>query len=416
MHIRFSRLALVACIGIVSSIARGQTTICEDPHYRNHPLYSKYCSGGSSGGTDYAPGVSVFNPKGSLGEQTYVGLPFWILYKIGTMGHTHKVSNPANSAEQQAYALNEQGVNAYASLDFAGAANYFQQALDKSPNDAVIRDNLQKANLAVETKRASEARREELARSLDRLAEAVRDPKVVENSSELAFIGSGNSNPNGKSDELQFMPARPSTTGVSSDPNVVDARNIPSRLPKSVDDTLARVFRDLSPDAMLRLRIGWEAVMVRDWKVADALFEDALNHDPTNPQLNQFLKSFRTAMQNPPAPPSPKLEAEARAAVNSSKEDEELKQWWVPTRPGQTIDSDPDWREQARFFRQESNEMFDKLLKENPVPAAVPSKPAGRLQKPRSSDVQFLMDVPSGETLKSSAQQRKTRSGADIHN
>ena len=79
-----------------------------------------------------------------------------------------------------------------------------------------------------------------------------------------------------------------------SDPTLVDAR-VPSGLPKSVENAIASAFSNAPLGVSDRVRKGFQAVMTKDWKVARAWFQDALNHDPGN--IN--LKSFIVAVDQP---------------------------------------------------------------------------------------------------------------------
>ena len=69
----------------------------------------------------------------------------------------------------------------------------------------------------------------------------------------------------------------------SADTSVVDARNVPSGLPKGLDNAIASAYLSAPPGVSDRVRKGFQAVMVRDWKVAKAWFQDALNRDPATP-------------------------------------------------------------------------------------------------------------------------------------
>src|SRR5438477_1435096 len=69
------------------------------------------------------------------------------------------------------------------------------------------------------------------------------------------------------------------------DPKVVDARNVPSDLPKGLDNAIASAYADAPPGVSDRVRKGFQAVTARDWKVAKAWFEDALDRDPSNASL-----------------------------------------------------------------------------------------------------------------------------------
>ena len=83
-------------------------------------------------------------------------------------------------------------------------------------------------------------------------------------------------------------PAKPAPA-VVTDSRVVDARNVPSGLPKGVDNAIAAEYASAPPGVSDRVRKGFQAVMTRDWKVAKAWFEDALNHDPGNPDLKRLV-------------------------------------------------------------------------------------------------------------------------------
>jgi hypothetical protein len=85
-----------------------------------------------------------------------------------------------------------------------------------------------------------------------------------------------------------------------TDSMVVDARNVSTGLPKSVDDSIPH-----SPSGD-RVRKGFQAVADpywkrHDWKVALAWFRDALNHEPGNPAIKrlvdfaQYMVNRRTA-------------------------------------------------------------------------------------------------------------------------
>ena len=75
------------------------------------------------------------------------------------------------------------------------------------------------------------------------------------------------------------------------DPRVVDARGVPSGLRKDTEEWL----QGISPAAGVydRLRKGWEAYAAGDMDVAAAWFEDALNHDPGNPELRRVVSMMR---------------------------------------------------------------------------------------------------------------------------
>jgi len=85
------------------------------------------------------------------------------------------------------------------------------------------------------------------------------------------------------------------TTSVS-DPMVVDARNVPTGLPKSVADAIPQT------PAGDRVRKGFEAIQTHDWKVALAWFQDALNHEPGDPGLQRLVDLAQFTMQRESQP------------------------------------------------------------------------------------------------------------------
>ena len=226
---------------------------------------------------------------------------------------------------------------------------------------AAVQNNNQVANAAIAKQAAEEqARREADAKAT--AEKAAHDAEIArqfektkkEISAQLKGIESG----------LHDAPAD-SLKGISDSPSAPQLKEIgssptpltPSNVPKPIEDSLTKVFHDVSPDAMVRLRNGWSAVMLKDWHLADAYFKDALNHDPGNPQLIQFVKTFQEQMKTPVPP----LASQLKSMAASAKDEEALKGWWIPSRPGQTVDSDPDWRSKAQFNRDEFNRLMKDL-------------------------------------------------------
>ncbi len=74
----------------------------------------------------------------------------------------------------------------------------------------------------------------------------------------------------------------------NTDTSVVDAR-VPSGLDKATENAIAKAYPNAPPGVNDRVRKGFQAVMERDWKVAKAWFEDALNRDPGNPGLQRLV-------------------------------------------------------------------------------------------------------------------------------
>lgn len=86
-----------------------------------------------------------------------------------------------------------------------------------------------------------------------------------------------------------------------SDPMVVDARNVPSGLPKPMDDAIAAACAGTPEGVCERVRKGFQAVMTRDWNVAKAWFQDAASRDPNNAWLNNLVVHSSATTAKPPA-------------------------------------------------------------------------------------------------------------------
>lgn len=81
----------------------------------------------------------------------------------------------------------------------------------------------------------------------------------------------------------------PAPAVQSAAPAAVDTRNVPSGLPKSLEDAIAAAYPAAVPGVSDRVRKGFQAVQNRDWVTAQVCFQDALNHDPGNASLQQFV-------------------------------------------------------------------------------------------------------------------------------
>lgn len=104
---------------------------------------------------------------------------------------------------------------------------------------------------------------------------------VVDNRNEPAGLGS-------KSD-FKGAIAKPGKPAPHTDTSVVDARNVPSGLDKATENAIAKAYPNAPVGVSDRVRKGFQSVMERDWKVARAWFEDALNRDPGNPGLQRLV-------------------------------------------------------------------------------------------------------------------------------
>jgi tetratricopeptide (TPR) repeat protein len=214
-------------------------------------------------------------------------------------GGTAPGTNTAPSApapppgEAEARDLNQKGVDAYNSGNYDSARNLFQEALDKWPNNSTIAENLQKAKdqIAHQADLKKQKQDEEFNRNKQ---EALGQLKGISTSgdfdSRTGLKGAGSTDsglkdgPNsGAAGGLKTLPE------VNTDPMVVDGRNVPSGLPKSVDDAIVSGYVGAPPGVSDRVRKAFQAISVHDWKVARAWFQDALNHDPDNAGLKRLV-------------------------------------------------------------------------------------------------------------------------------
>jgi tetratricopeptide (TPR) repeat protein len=268
----FNSLIIVAALAWFTPAAFAQRDMGCSPTVANP------CGGGGSGG----------------GSSSSSG-GFWRLFESGP--------SAAEQAQQQAIEQNNQGVQAYNKGDWATAISLFQQALQKSPDDPVFRKNLAnaQANLAalqtreraeqdaMERQRQNQAAANNMQQSIQNFAQTLNAAPV---SGGLDFDGrTSGSAPGGGSGGLDFTAAiaMPSPALPSGDPMLVDARNVPSGLPKPLENAIAGAYQNAPPGVGDRVRKGFQAVMDRDWKVAKAWFEDAVSHDPGNARLKRLV-------------------------------------------------------------------------------------------------------------------------------
>lgn len=107
------------------------------------------------------------------------------------------------------------------------------------------------------------------------------------------------------------------TAAPHTDPMVVDARNVPTGLPKSVENSIPNT------PAGNRIRKGFQAVMAHDWKVALAWFQDAHNQEPDNAGILRLIdlaewtlyKGKRPQPPASPRQPNPADQAEIAATT-----------------------------------------------------------------------------------------------------
>lgn len=176
----------------------------------------------------------------------------------------------------------------------------------KAQEEAEEQARQEAARIAAEKKAAHDA---EVKRDFEkRKTEAMREMKGIETSltdsggngglkglDDVAVTPGGlkvTSNDSG----LKGLDPEPATAApvVVTDSRVVDARNVPSGVEKSWEEHLNQL--SAVPGVGDRLRKGWQAYQVNDFAVAAAWFEDALNHDPNNQRLQDFVRISRSAI------------------------------------------------------------------------------------------------------------------------
>jgi tetratricopeptide (TPR) repeat protein len=250
----FVGLALVGAFSgpVAAQPSPPGVSICDMPNMRGTAIYNRYC-----GGSARAPSPAPYIPPPPTPEQI---------------------------AAQHAHELNEKGVTAFNAGDFAEAETFFSQAAEAAPDDAVIANNLANARDRLKTQRDSAARREAIVQHLDRLSSELSASTTAPAVPGLDFSGAP------AAGGLRFMEPGAKSENPNLDTSVVDARNVPSGLPKFVDDAIASGYSGEPPGVSDRVRKGFQAVAAHDWNAARAWFEDALNHDPQNAGLKRLTE------------------------------------------------------------------------------------------------------------------------------
>jgi len=228
-------------------------------------------------------------------------------------------------AEQQArydaaIAQNNQGNDAYNKKDWATAITDYTVALQNNPYDQVIRNNLADAQKQLKAQQDNKIAANNMQQIVRNFAQDLNNSTAP--SSGLDFDGGGGSaGSGGKSGGLDFMSAdssakpelhdavagsQPKPALEFGDPMVVDARNVPTGLPKDVDKAIADAYANAPAGVAERVRKGFQAVTVHDWKLAKAYFLDAANHDPSNPELRRLAEITDKTIN--PSPDSSKVD------------------------------------------------------------------------------------------------------------
>ena len=213
--------------------------------------------------------------------------------------------DPAAEALQkrlsEAHEANLRGIELYNHFDYAGAVKAFQEAADKNPGDDTIRKNLAQAKYSLGQEHANRAENQRQAKisadaakrmsdSMQGLADALTAPAnapmtsspidvtVVPTNPPLQETTQGAPDPCGANNGLSF-----------GDPNTVDARCVPSGMTRALENAIADMFKDAPEGVRERVSKGFQSVVVADWPVAKAWFQDARNRDPGNVSIARFV-------------------------------------------------------------------------------------------------------------------------------
>ena len=266
--------------------------------------------------------------------------------------------------KEQASLENHEGVEAFAKRDWTTALRYFQQASDRWPDNPVYVKNLYNAQRQVDRVQRDASAANDMAVLIGQMVDTLPSLSGGGPDFDRGSATPGLNNPalnisdaDGLRDagnESAKGESNGSSLKISDADNVVDARNVPSGLPKSVDDAI--------PHGPVgdRVRKGFECVMEHDWPAAKAWFEDALNKDPGDAGVARLIDLAKWTMQR-----------EKATALTFEDADAVMSQMFREGAPiGKTVSADPE-------LDQIMDEMFRKMLTEDPRIAAVLAKPTG---------------------------------------
>jgi len=216
--------------------------------------------------------------------------------------------SPAELARRQrlneALAANDKGIDFYKKEDWANAVTFFQEAADKDPDDKVIQGNLANAKLHLQMQQDEQARIQQQAiqnkiavSNIQQTVQTFTQSLNISPSSGALDFDQRNSNisSNNNGNGLSFISGASNTVQTTTslefgDPSIVDARNVSSDLPKSIDNAIADAYSKAPEGVSDRVRKGFEAIANHDWPLAKAWFGDALNHDPGNAGLKRLVE------------------------------------------------------------------------------------------------------------------------------
>ncbi len=285
------------------------------------PTLASPCSGDSSGGSSYsAPSYeppAVYQPSpADLQQQQAVALQQQGLAQSRVGNFTEalrlfelslKMCVDADDIQNLKWNIADThshlGTLAYKGGDVDQALREFELANEYRPGQAVTSESLTTVRNEVAARRQAAITQQQDKAAAANMQQAMQSFAQTLNAAPAAggldFDG-GTSSPSpaaGTSGGLDFAPvvaAKTPTTPApalpSGDPSLVEAPNVPSGLPKSVEIAIAGAYGKAPPGVSDRVRKGFQAAADRDWKVAKAWFEDALNRDPSNAGLKHLVE------------------------------------------------------------------------------------------------------------------------------
>ena len=210
-------------------------------------------------------------------------------HNVGCSGNNNNNSNYSRPSGPTADQINTRQ---------AAAEHAARRALEEqAQHDAGAEATAQKANDA------------EVAREFQQRREALSQLRGLSQD-----FGSVDSGYKGLNDTNRDSAGFKTLPDVNTDSSVVDARNVPTGLPKSVADEI--------PDTAAgnRVRKGFEAIMDHDWNVAHAWFQDALNHDPGNAGIQRLVELAEFTMKQAEHPDPSGLHS--KPVADTSAQDE----------------------------------------------------------------------------------------------
>lgn len=241
-------------------------------------------------------------------SNNYNGPNFWDLINRAKESKVSKADKLHHKEMEDAYNLNNQGIEYQKTGDWTNAVACYEKALKLSPDDDVIRNNLDQARYALNRQledQKKEQQEKESAKNMNQsLNNYVQSLKTTQSTSgSLDFDGrnAGNSPNAGDSKSgLDFIAAGATPSKVTSttktnelefgDPKVVDARNVPSELAKETEHAIDGAYKNAPAGVTERVRKAFQAVETKNWEVAKVWFKDALKLDPDNKELKTLIQ------------------------------------------------------------------------------------------------------------------------------